>query len=116
MSDTIPELDKVSKSFGPVNVIRQVSVSIRPGKVQALLGENGAGSEIFVVGFDGMDDGLRAIEDDRMVATIAQQPAELGAQAVEQAAKLLNDESADEEVPVEAVTVTVTRDNVGDFL
>ncbi|AGF73134.1 D-ribose ABC transporter substrate-binding protein [Corynebacterium halotolerans] len=73
-----------------------------------------AGSEVFVVGFDGTDDGLQAVDDGRMVATIAQQPSELGAQAVEQAAKLLDEETPEEEVPVEVVTVT--RDNVGEFL
>lgn len=82
------------------------------GALEAL--GNRAGEDVFVVGFDGTDDGLRAVEEGRMVATIAQQPAELGAQAVEQARKILDEETPDEEVPVEVVTVT--RDNVGEFL
>lgn len=72
-----------------------------------------AGEDVMVIGFDGTDDGLAAVQDGRMVATIAQQPGELGAQAVEQAKKILDDQTPDEEVPVDVVTVT--RENVGDF-
>ena len=72
-----------------------------------------AGDAVKVVGFDGTADGLAAVKAGRMVATIAQQPDELGAQAVEQAKKILDDQTPDKEVPVEVVTVT--RENVGDF-
>ncbi|KEI22998.1 hypothetical protein KIQ_010570 [Corynebacterium glutamicum ATCC 14067] len=44
----ILQLDKVSKSFGPVNVINQVSIDVRPGRVLALLGENGAGKSTLI--------------------------------------------------------------------
>lgn len=156
--DPILELRNVSKSFGPVNVIKDVSVGVYPGQVQALrmwwdqtagfdrtqglnvatnllqappnvkaifaendemalgaleaLGDK-AGKDVMVVGFDGTEDGLAAVEDGRMVATIAQQPGELGAKAVEEAAKLLDGETAESEVPVEVVTVT--KENVGEF-
>ena len=43
--DTVLQLVNVSKSFGPVNVIKDVTLSVRRGQVQALLGENGARSE-----------------------------------------------------------------------
>lgn len=72
-----------------------------------------AGSDVMVVGFDGTADGLKAVESGRMVATIAQQPGELGAKAVEQAAKLAKGEPVEAEVPVEVVTVA--KDNVADF-
>lgn len=41
--EAVLQLANVSKSFGPVNVIKDVSLSVRRGQVQALLGENGAG-------------------------------------------------------------------------
>lgn len=44
----ILELHNVCKSFGPVSVIKDVSVAVRPGKVQALLGENGAGKSTII--------------------------------------------------------------------
>lgn len=72
-----------------------------------------AGSDVMVVGFDGTADGLKAVESGRMVATIAQQPGELGAKAVEQAAKLAKGEPVEAEVPVEVVTVA--KDNVANF-
>lgn len=73
-----------------------------------------AGEEVMVVGFDGTDDGLRSVDEGRMVATIAQQPSELGAQAVEQAQIILDGETPEVEVPVEVVSVT--KDNVEDYL
>ena len=72
-----------------------------------------AGSDVMVVGFDGTADGLKAVKSGRLVATIAQQPGELGAKAVEQAARLAKGEPVEAEVPVEVVTVT--KDNVADF-
>lgn len=56
---------------------------------------------------------IKAVESGRMVATIAQQTGELGAKAVEQAAKRAKGEPVEAEVPVEVVTVT--KDNVANF-
>jgi ribose transport system ATP-binding protein len=35
--------DRVSKSFGPIEVLSEVSLALRPGEVHAVIGENGAG-------------------------------------------------------------------------
>jgi len=43
MNENILELKKISKSFSGVEVLHEVSFSLRPGEVHALLGENGAG-------------------------------------------------------------------------
>ncbi|SDB81809.1 monosaccharide ABC transporter ATP-binding protein, CUT2 family [Raineyella antarctica] len=50
MSDPTPvlSLDGVSKRFGPVTVVDHVSVNLYPGKVTALLGENGAGKSTVI--------------------------------------------------------------------
>ena len=58
------------------------------GAIQAL-GDR-AGGEVFVVGFDGTDDGLATIQEGTLYATIAQQPAELGRVGVEQALAIIN--------------------------
>src|SRR5699024_5039564 len=56
-----------------------------------------AGEEIKVFGFDGTEDGLAAVEEGTLEGTIAQQPDELGARAVEQASTLLEGGTAEEE-------------------
>jgi len=81
------------------------------GAIQAL-GDR-AGSEVSVVGFDGTADGLTAISDGSLYATVAQQPAELGRLAVELAVKAIAGDDVEATVPVEVVAVTKT--NVGDF-
>jgi ribose transport system substrate-binding protein len=82
------------------------------GAIQAL-GDK-AGQSVFVVGFDGSDDGLAAIQAGTMTATIAQQPAELGKTAVANMVKLLNGESVDQNAPVAVKTVDTT--NVSEYV
>ncbi|WP_375141118.1 substrate-binding domain-containing protein [Arthrobacter sp. PAMC25284] len=81
------------------------------GAIQALGAK--AGAEVKVVGFDGTADGLAAIGNGTLVATIAQQPAKLGQLAVELAAKLVKGEKVESTVPVEVVSVTTS--NLGEY-
>ena len=43
METPIIELQDVRKSFGPVEVLKGVNMAVYPGKVTALVGDNGAG-------------------------------------------------------------------------
>jgi ribose transport system substrate-binding protein len=72
-----------------------------------------AGKDVVVIGFDGTPDGLKAIADGTMTATVAQQPEELGRVAMEQAIAAIKGETPDTEVPVEVRLVT--SDNVDEF-
>ena len=38
------EMRNICKSFGPVQVLSNVGIKVRPGEVHALIGENGAGN------------------------------------------------------------------------
>lgn len=82
------------------------------GAVQAL-GDQ-AGADVKIVGFDGGEDALNAIQDGTMNATIAQQPDKMGSQGVETAISVINGESVEENIPVEVNLVT--PENVSEFL
>ncbi|WP_197434994.1 sugar ABC transporter ATP-binding protein [Nitratireductor arenosus] len=48
------EINNLSKSYGPVNALSDVSFTARRGKVTALLGENGAGKSTLVKALSGL--------------------------------------------------------------
>ncbi|MFD0421225.1 ABC transporter permease/substrate-binding protein [Streptomyces parvus] len=81
------------------------------GAVKALGGK--AGKSVSVVGFDGTPDGLKAVEAGTLYASVAQQPAELGKIAVQNAVKAAKDEKVASTVKVPVKVVT--RENVADF-
>ena len=72
----------------------------------ALEAISGAGRDILVVGFDATDDAIKAVKAGRMGGTVAQQPALLGATAVENALKLINGETVEKSIPVEVTLIT----------
>lgn len=82
------------------------------GAVQAL--GDSAGDDVKVVGFDAIEDALSAIQDGTMNATVAQQPSEIGSLGVENAIRVIDGESVEENIPVEVQLVT--PDNVSEFL
>ncbi|MEU5878924.1 substrate-binding domain-containing protein [Spirillospora sp. NPDC047279] len=74
------------------------------GAVKALGGRSGA--QVKVVGFDGTPDGIKAVQEGTMTASIAQQPRLLGRIAVQSAVKAANGEKigATYAVPVKVAT------------
>ena len=60
-----------------------------------------ASKDILVIGFDGTEDGIKAIQDGDMAATIAQQPDKMGEVAVEIAQKIVKGEAVDKNIAVD---------------
>lgn len=65
------------------------------GAVKAL---STSGKKAIVVGFDGGEDAIKAVDAGEMAATIAQQPALMGSMAVENAQKVLKGEKVEKEI------------------
>jgi ribose transport system permease protein len=72
-----------------------------------------AGKSVKVVGFDGTPDGLTAVKDGSLLASVAQQPKLLGKLAVENAVKAAKGEKVDATVKVPVKVVT--KDNAAEF-
>jgi ABC-type sugar transport system ATPase subunit len=53
MDDTILEIRNLSKSFGPVQALKNVTLSIRRNEIHAICGENGAGKSTLMKILDG---------------------------------------------------------------
>lgn len=66
----------------------------------------GRAEEIVFVGFDAIDDAVAAVEEGKLAATIAQQPAEMGRISVETADNYLAGESVEDSIPVDLALVT----------
>lgn len=68
-AEPLVTLRNITKSFGPVKVIKDVTVSVYPGQVQVLLGENGAGKSTLIKIMAGVyqPDGGQILVDNRPV-------------------------------------------------
>ncbi|MDX2137408.1 MAG: D-ribose ABC transporter substrate-binding protein [Chloroflexota bacterium] len=61
---------------------------------------------IAFVGFDAIDDAIDAVEAGELLATVAQQPAEIGRLGVETAVRALSGETVDASIPVDLALIT----------
>jgi ribose transport system substrate-binding protein len=74
--------------------------------------EAGKSGAVKIVGFDAGPAQVEQLEKGDVQALIAQKPADIGAQGVEQAVKALNGEPTEPEIGTESVTIT--KDNLAD--
>jgi len=72
--------------------------------------EAGKSGDVKIVGFDAGPARVEQLEKGDVQALIAEKPADIGAQGVEQAVKALNDEETTPEIGTESVTIT--KDNL----
>ncbi|CAM3806689.1 ribose ABC transporter substrate-binding protein RbsB [Avibacterium avium] len=59
-----------------------------------------ANKSVLIVGFDGTDDGVKAVKSGKLAATIAQQPELIGALGVQTADKVIKGEAVEAQIPV----------------
>ncbi|EXI61278.1 D-ribose transporter subunit RbsB [Mannheimia granulomatis] len=88
------------------------------GDVQAIFAQNdemalgalravsAANKKVLIVGFDGTDDGVKAVEGGKLAATIAQQPELIGSLGVETADKVLKGEKVKAKIPVDLKVIS----------
>lgn len=67
----------------------------------AISAAKSANKNIMIVGFDGTEDGMKAVEDGDLVATIAQQPDKMGEMGVDAAVKLAKGESVEKNIAID---------------
>jgi ribose transport system substrate-binding protein len=60
----------------------------------------GKTGDIIVVGFDAVDEARKAIAEDRMAASVAQNPSEMGRVAIMTAMQLIEGETIEDYIPI----------------
>ncbi len=103
-------MENMLQANGDIKAVFAANDEMALGAAEAVAG---AGKDIMIVGFDATDDAVEAVKAGKMAATIAQQPALIGATAVENALKLINSETIDKTIPVEVTLVT--KENADTF-
>jgi ribose transport system ATP-binding protein/rhamnose transport system ATP-binding protein len=91
-SEPVVELRDVSKAFGPVQALTDVSLSLIPGQVNCLAGENGAGKSTLIKVLTGAlrrDSGSYEIDGEPVTAPTPASVRAAGVQAVYQELSLL---------------------------
>ena len=78
----------------------------------AASGAKEAGAKVKIVGFDAGPNQVKALEDGTVQALIAQKPADIGAQGVEQAYNALTGKPTTEKIGTESTSIT--KDNLAD--
>jgi D-xylose transport system ATP-binding protein len=87
MSVPVVQLSGITKSFGPVDVLKGVDLVALPGRVTALVGDNGAGKSTLIKGLAGVqpyDSGSVMFEGEPVELHSARQASALGIEVVYQ--------------------------------
>lgn len=90
-------MENLLASHGSAKAVFAQNDEMALGALRAIKAAN---KDILVVGFDGTDDAVKAVEGGRLAATIAQQPEKIGELGVEAAQKVLKGEKVEAKIPV----------------
>ncbi|MBN6066667.1 ribose ABC transporter substrate-binding protein RbsB [Aggregatibacter actinomycetemcomitans] len=96
-------MENLLASKGAVQAVFAQNDEMALGALRAL---SAANKKVLVVGFDGTDDGMKAVKSGKMAATIAQQPALIGELGVVTADKLLKGEKVEAKIPVDLKVIS----------
>ena len=100
------EMKNMSKSFGGIHALTNVSFSVRPGEIHCLVGENGAGKSTLMKILSGayqMDSGEIYIEGEKVNISSPRHAIELGIGIVYQELELSDDLSVAENIFLESI-------------
>lgn len=104
--------DMLTKYQGEINAVLAMNDDMIQGCLNAI--QNAGVEGITLVGFNGDAGAVQLISDGKINATVAQQPYEMGYQAVQEAVKAVKGETIQENQEVAAILIT--NENAGDFL
>ena len=100
------EMKNMSKSFGGIHALKDVSFSVKPGEIHCLVGENGAGKSTLMkilAGAYKMDSGAVYIEGEEVNITSPRRAIQLGIGIVYQELELAPDLSVAENIFLESL-------------
>ncbi|MDG6272476.1 ribose ABC transporter substrate-binding protein RbsB [Glaesserella parasuis] len=90
-------MENLLASHGSTKAVFAQNDEMALGALRAI---RASGKNILVVGFDGTDDAVKAVNGGQLAATIAQQPEKIGELGVEVADKVLKGEKVEAQIPV----------------
>ncbi len=96
-------MENLLASKGAVQAVFAQNDEMALGALRAL---SAANKKVLVVGFDGTDDGIKAVKSGKMAATVAQQPALIGELGVVTADKLVKGEKVEAKIPVDLKVIS----------
>lgn len=96
-------MENLLASHGSAKAVFAQNDEMALGALRAI---RASGKNILVVGFDGTDDAVKAVNGGQLAATIAQQPEKIGELGVEVADKVLKGEKVEAQIPVPLKVVT----------
>lgn len=96
-------MENIQQSQPEINAVFAHNDEMALGALQAV---QAAKKNIMIVGFDGTPDGVKAVEDGKLAATVAQQPKMIGELGVKTAEKIAKGEKVDNNIPAELKLIT----------
>ncbi|ABO51032.1 ribose-binding protein [Desulforamulus reducens MI-1] len=96
-------MENILQSQPEINAVFAHNDEMALGALQAVAA---AKKDIMVVGFDGNDDAVNAVNDGKMAATVAQQPKLIGQLGVETAQRVVKGEKVDTNIPAKLKLIT----------